>query len=111
MKAVFVGYTLDLGQFEYLNGVDWVENPSAAISRLKTKMGSRLTALTNKLTGTLRDTVFKAINQHFYGTNSGVNSTLKTYSNYGLACAKFGSSVKRKSGIKFASQISDEYSF
>ena len=67
LSAIFISYNINLGYIQAWTDADYekadpLEKPSQYISKLKTAVKSRLTKLTGKLTGTLRDSGFKSIN-------------------------------------------------
>lgn len=79
--------------------------------KLKAAIKSRLTKLTGKLTGTLRNSGFKSINKSFFNTDSGVHSTLKSYDKYGIICVKHGSTINKRTKVVFSNKISSEDAF
>ena len=116
LSAIFISYNINLGYIKAWTDTDYKksdpwEKPSQYISKLKTAIKSRLTKLTGKLTGTLRDSGFKSINQSFFNTNSGVHSTLKSYDNYGIICVKHGSTINKRANVVFSNNISSEDAF
>lgn len=116
LSAIFISYNINLGYIQAWTDADYDkwdpwEKPSQYISKLKAAIKSRLTKLTGKLTGTLRNSGFKSINKSFFNTNSGVHSTLKSYDNYGIICVKHGSTINKRTDIVFPNNISSEDAF
>lgn len=103
-------YKLDLGDIYF--DFDWEGDLDARgkqyIPKLKSAIKDRLSKLTGKLTGTLRNSGFKSINQSFFNTNSGVHSTLKSYDNYGIICTKFNTTKNTRTKVVFPNSISSD---
>ena len=67
LSAIFISYNINIGYIKAWTDADYEksdlwEKPSQYISKLKTVVKNRLSKLTGKLTGTLRDSGFKSIN-------------------------------------------------
>ena len=67
LSAIFISYNINLGDIQAWTDADYekwdpFDKPSQYISKLKTAVKNRLTKLTGKLTGTLRNSGFKSIN-------------------------------------------------
>lgn len=116
LSAIFISYNINLGYIQAWTDADYDkwdpwEKPSQYISKLKAAVRNRLAKLIKNLTGTLRDSGFKSINEKFFNTNGSVYKSLGSYDNYGIICVKHGSTVNKRTDVIFSSKISSENAF
>jgi len=74
------------------------------LASLSSAIQQKLTILTRTIPtidGTLKNSMFKAINEYFFGSYKNVNAILTSFNNYCIAGSRLGTIKKQKKSVKF----------